>query len=435
MRIRTTLRLATTAALVVWLGAPCSAQEPSPEPPATPAARPASLRRSATAAAAGHGGSNTVAPGARRRAALQWDDPPAIGQPAVGLGDTSAVRVKDIATLQGVHPQPLVGYGLVVGLNKTGDRRQTIFSAQSLANMLERFGIVVPPDDMKVENIAAVMVTAELPPFARQGARLDITASSIGDARSLQGGTLVPTPLRGPDGRVMALAQGPLSIGGFGGGGKAGNSVQVNHLTVGRVPGGALVQVGQQIAIGSAETIQLSLLAADWTNARLLADTVNRELGSAVARVDDAATVSVGVPPEYRTSLPDLLARLEPLPLTVDMPARIVINERTGTVVVGSHVRIGAAAVAHGNLSVRISTRYDVSQPAPFANRGETIVVPDEQVDVQEQDNRLVALEEGTTLDAVVRALNSLGATPRDIIAIMQALKVAGALRAELVII
>ena len=369
-----------------------------------------------------------------RIASVQADASPQ-APPALGIGANSAVRVKDVATLQGVQAQPIVGYGLVVGLNKTGDKRQTIFSTQSLANMLERFGVVVPAEQMKVENVAAVMVTAELPPFARQGARLDITASSVGDARSLQGGTLVPTPLRAPDGRVVALAQGPLSIGGFGGGGRAGNSVQVNHLTVGRVPGGALVQVGQGVTLGNAQTIRLALGDADWTNARLLADAVNRELGSALARVEDAATVTISVPPDYQSSLPDLMARLEPLPLTVDLPARVVINERTGTVVVGSHVRIGAAAVAHGNLSVRISTKYNVSQPSAFAERGQTVTVPEESVDVQEQDNRLVALDEGTTLDAVVRALNSLGATPRDIIAIMQALKAAGALRAELVII
>lgn len=347
---------------------------------------------------------------------------------------TTAVRIKDIARLQGAQPVPLVGYGIVIGLNKTGDRRQTIFSAQSLANMLERFGIVVSPEQMKIENIAAVMVTTELPPYARPGARLDVTASSIGDARSLQGGTLVATPLRGPDGRVHALAQGPLSLGGFGGG-RGANSVTVNHLTVGRVPGGGLVQQGQHVALGPADTVLLALNEADWTNARHVADTINRDFGSAVARAIDPSNVQVDVPPNYHQSIPDLMARIEPLALTVDAPSRVVINERTGTVVVGSNVRIGAAAVAHGNLSVRIATRYTVSQPAPFSPKGETTVVPDEQVDVDEGDAKLVALPEGVTLDAVVRALNSLGATPRDIIAIMQALQAAGALRAEIVII
>jgi flagellar P-ring protein precursor FlgI len=356
------------------------------------------------------------------------------GPAAIGLATAGSVRVKDIATLQGVQPIPLIGYGLVIGLNKSGDKRQTIFSTQSLANMLERFGVVVPPDQVKVENIAAVMVTTELPPFARPGARLDVTASSVGDARSLQGGTLIATPLRGPDGRLYALAQGPLSIGGFGGG-KGATSVQVNHLTVGRVPGGALVQIGQQVSVGSPASIELSLFDADWSTAHRLADALNTALGGDVARVLDPSTVSINVPPEYKGAIPDLMARLEPLPIVVDEPSRVVINERTGTVVVGANVRIGAAAVAHGNLSVKISTRYEVSQPSPFSNKGDTVVVPQEQVEVNEQEAKLVSLEEGVTLDAVVRALNSLGATPRDIIAIMQALKAAGALRAELMII
>lgn len=344
------------------------------------------------------------------------------------------VRVKDVASLQGVQVVPLIGYGLVVGLNKTGDRRQTIFSAQSLANMLERLGLVVPGQQVKIENVAAVLVTAELPPFARSGARLDVTVSSIGDARSLQGGTLIATPLRGPDGQLHALAQGALSLGGFGAG-KGGNAVQVNHLTVGRVPSGALVQVGQQAILPEGDEVLLSLHEADFASARRLADAIDSDLGGGAARVVDPGAVAVRVPPHYRGAVSDLLARLEGLPLVVDTPARVVINERTGTVVVGAHVRIGAAAVAHGNLSVRISTRFEVSQPAPFSYQGETAVVPQQQLDVDEGEGQLVALEEGTTLDSVVRALNALGATPRDIIAIMQALKAAGALRAELVII
>jgi flagellar P-ring protein FlgI len=345
-----------------------------------------------------------------------------------------AVRVKDVATLQGVPPMPLIGYGLVVGLNKTGDRRQTVFSTQTLANMLKQLGVVVPGDAIKVENIAAVLVTAELPPFARPGVRLDVTVSSVGDARSLQGGTLIATPLRGTDGGVYGLAQGPLTLGAFGGGGR-GNSVQVNHLTVGRVPGGAMVHVGQQAAIPADGTLLLALGEADFVTASRLADAINFDLGGGVARAIDSATVLVVVPPPFRTAVPDLMARLERLPIDVDAPARVVINERTGTVVVGANVRLGAAAVAHGNLSVRISTRYHVSQPAAFSPDARTVVVPEEQVDVSEGDARLVTLQEGTTLDAVVQALNALGATPRDIIAIMQALKTAGALKAEVVVI
>jgi flagellar P-ring protein precursor FlgI len=329
---------------------------------------------------------------------------------------SAQVRVKDVATLDGYRPTPLLGYGLVVGLSKTGDKRQTIFTAQTLANMLERLGVGVNGGEIKIENTAAVLVTAELPPFARPGARLDVTASSVGDARSLQGGVLLVTALRGPDGSTYALAQGPLSIGGFGGG-KSGNSVQVNHLTVGRVPGGGLVESGARSAMKPVDEILLSLKDADFSTAKAI----------------DPATVSIRVPAVYKNSLPDLLARIEPLRFDVDAPARVVINERTGTVVIGSDVRIGRAAVAHGNLSVRISTHYDVSQPNALA-QGQTAVVPQEKVDVSEGAAQLVALDEGVTLDAVVRALNALGATPRDIIAIMQALKASGALRAELVI-
>lgn len=353
--------------------------------------------------------------------------------PALHADETGSARVKDVATLQGYPALPLIGYGLVIGLNKSGDRRQTLFSAQSLANTLEKLGVVVPGEQIKIENIAAVLVTSELPPFSRPGARVDVTVSSIGDARSLQGGTLIATGLRGPDGTTYALAQGPLTLGGYGGGG-GGNSVQVNHLTVGRVPGGGLVQLAQRVALPNEGELLLTLAEADFATAHRLAATINTDLGVGTARAVDSATVAVQVPAEYRGAIPDLMARLEPLSVSVDVPARVVINERTGTVVVGAHVRLGAAAVAHGNLSVKISTRFEPSQPAPFSS-GETVVVPQEEVDVTESDARLVALQEGTTLDSVVRALNALGATPRDIIAIMQALKTAGALRAELVII
>jgi flagellar P-ring protein precursor FlgI len=325
---------------------------------------------------------------------------------------TPGARLKDIAALQGPAATAVVGYGLVVGLNKTGDRKQTIFSAQTLASMLERFGVAVSPNAMKVENIAAVVVTAEIGPYMQNGGRIDVVASSIGDARSLQGGTLLPTPLRGPDGGVVALAQGPLSIGGFGAGG-GGNSVAVNHLTVGRVPRGALVQAAHPATLGDQDTLNLALYEPDFASAARLANAINMELGADAARALDAGSVRVRVPSAYKGNLAELIARLEPLPVSIDATARVVINERTGTVVMGGDVRIGAAAVAHGNLSVRISTRLDVS----------------------EGDNKLIALDAGTTLTDVVRALNGLGATPRDIIAIMQALKAAGALRAELVIL
>jgi flagellar P-ring protein precursor FlgI len=342
-------------------------------------------------------------------------------------------RLKDIVTLEGTSPSPLMGYGLVVGLNKTGDKRQTIFSTQSLANMLARLGVVVPADQVKVENIAAVLVTAELSPFQRSGARIDVLASSIGDARSLQGGTLLPTSLRGGDGQVVALAQGPLSLGGFGGGG-GGSSVQVNHLTVGRIPGGGVVQSAPAAAVTSTERLTFALREPDFVTATRVANAINTFLGGSSAKAVDPGSVILQVPEALRTSVPALMAQLETLPIETDVVARVVINERTGTVVVGGNVQLGTAAVAHGNLSVRITTRYEVSQPNPLA-AGDTVVVPNQQVDVREGTAKLVTLAEGTTLDAVASALNALGASPRDIIAIMQALKAAGALRAEIVIL
>jgi len=328
---------------------------------------------------------------------------------------------------------PLVGYGLVVGLNKTGDKKQTIFPAQTLATMLERFGQSVQPALLKVENIAAVMVTAQLGPYAQGGARLDVTVASVGDARSLQGGVLMPTSLRGPDGSHVALAQGPLTLGGYGAGG-GGNSVQVNHLTVGRVPNGGLVEVTRSLGMASADVVRLALHEPDFVSARRIATALNQELGAGSARVLDAGAVAIQVPTQYRSEIPELIARIEPLPVDLDVAARVVINERTGTVVLGGDVRIGPAAVAHGRLSVRIATQYEVSQPAPFSN-GKTQVVPQTDLNVEEHDAQIVNLEPGATLSDVVRALNVLGATPRDIITIMMSLKAAGALRAEVVIL
>ena len=342
-------------------------------------------------------------------------------------------RLKDVTSLQGATTLPLIGYGLVVGLNKTGDRRQTIFSAQTLTNMLERFGVAVSPGGIKIENVAAVLVTAEIGPYAQSGARLDVTASSIGDARSLQGGTLLPTPMRGPDGSIVALAQGPLSLGGFSAGG-GGNSVAVNHLTVGRVPGGGMVQVARQTAMPAADELRFALNQPDFVSAGRIARAVNMELGADRAHASDAGTVVIRVPTEYRASVPDLIARLELLSIAIDATARVVINERTGTVVLGGDVRIGPVAVAHGNLSVRIATQYTVSQPEALSS-GQTAVTPQTQVNVEQETRQLISLEEGTTLADVVRALNTLGVTPRDIIAIMQALKAAGALRAEVVVL
>lgn len=354
----------------------------------------------------------------------------AASRPAAGQGP---VRVKDVTTVQSARPSPIIGYGLVAGLNRTGDRRQAVLSSQSLANMLSRMGLNVPTDQVRVENVALVLVTAELPPFARPGTRLDVTVSSVGDARSLMGGTLLATPLRGADSSVQVLAQGPLSVGGFGAG-QGGNTIQVNHVTVGRIPGGGMVQSAPPVELLEGGRLTLTLRDPDFDTARRLAEAVNADLGAGAAQASDAASVSVNVPDRFRASPVELIARLEMLPLDVDSPARVVINERTGTAVVGAGVRLAPAAVAHGNLSVRISTQLTVSQPNPLSRNGETVVVPQTDVDIESAEGQLVALPEGATLDAVVRALNSLGASPRDIIAILQALKTAGALRAEIVI-
>ena len=356
----------------------------------------------------------------------------AAAQPAPATPAT-AVRLKDVASIQGQASTPLVGYGLVVGLNKTGDRRQTIFPAQTLATMLERFGQSVSPVALKVENIAAVLITAQVGPYAQAGSRIDVTVASVGDARSLQGGVLMPAPLRGPDGTVVVLAQGPLTLGGYGAGG-GGNSVQVNHLNVARVPNGGLVEVSRSNGFGTADIVRLALNEPDFVSARRVAAALNGELGPGSAKVLDAGLVAIQVPGPYRSEIPELIARIEPLPIELDVAARVVINERTGTVVLGGDVRLGPAAVAHGRLSVRIATNYEVSQPLPYS-KGSTEIVPQTEVDVEENRAQIVNLEPGATLSDVVRALNVLGATPRDVITIMMSLKAAGALRAEVVVL
>ena len=363
-------------------------------------------------------------------AAPETAPPAPAPQPAAPV---STVRLKDVASIQGEMSLPLVGYGLVVGLNKSGDKKQTIFPAQTLATMLERFGQSVPATALKVENIAAVIVQATLGPYATAGARVDVTVASVGDAKSLQGGLLMPTALRGPDGSVVGLAQGALSIGGFGAGG-GGNSVQVNHLTVGRISSGGLVQVSRTAGMAAADVVQLALREPDFSSAKRVAAALNQELGDGSARVLDAGAIAIQVPEEYRSGIPDLIARIEPLPIEMDTVARVVVNERTGTVVLGGEVRLGPAAVAHGRLSVRIATQYEVSQPAPLS-KGSTEVVAQTDIDVQETQAPMVTLEPGATLADVVKALNMLGATPRDIIVIMQSLKAAGALRADLVML
>lgn len=343
------------------------------------------------------------------------------------------VRVKDVARVHGVRDNDVYGYGLIVGLNGTGDRSTASpFTPQTIANMLQRLGIAVPPLALNSKNVAAVMVTAKLPPFVKTGTTLDVLVSSLGDASTLQGGTLLLTPLQGPDGRTYALAQGPVSVGGMVASGGTGDSVQKNHPTVGRVPGGAIVEREVPAALDPA-AFSLTLLQGDFTTAVRLAEAVNGAGMGSLARAVNPTTVTVAVPAAEQYRLVEFISRIEALTLKVDAPARVVINERTGTVVLGSQLRIATVAIAHGNLIVQIKNETQVSQPGAFAPIGsQTVVVPKSDVGVKEEKSQLALVREGASIGDVVQGLNSLGVTPRDLISILQAIRQAGALMAEL---
>ena len=300
--------------------------------------------------------------------------------------------------------------------------------------MLQRMGITVKPRDIMAKNTAAVMVTATLPPFPKPGSKIDALVSTLGDAKSLQGGTLLLTPLKGPDSKVYALAQGPVSIGGFVGGG-GGNVVQKNHPTAGKVPQGVIVEQDLHFTLGNGDEIKIFLHQPDFTTATTLAKKVNETLNFEYASTIDPSAVRLKIPPAYMDKKVEFITLIEGLDISVDIPARIVINERTGTVVIGDKVRISPVAIAHGNLTIEIKTEFGVSQPPPFApEKAKTVVVPQTDVTAKEQKASLMEVS-GTTLGEIVRALNALGVTPRDLIAILQALKASGSLKAELEII
>lgn len=344
----------------------------------------------------------------------------------------SAERIKDIATFEGVRDNQLVGYGLIVGLNGTGDKGPA--TMQSIANMLQRMGLTVKSTDVKAKNAAAVMVTASLPPFPKPGTRFDAIVSTIGDAGSLQGGTLVMTPLKGPDGTVYALAQGAVSIGGFTGGG-GGAGAQKNHPTTGKVPDGVIIEKDPKFALGDGNEIKLFLRRPDFTTAAGVARKINEVLKGDNASTIDPSSVRLKIPDEFKDKTVELITMVEALEVSVDVPARVIMNERTGTVVIGEKVRISPVAIAHGSLTIEIKTDYKISQPGAFApEKAETVVVPQKEVTVKEQKASLVEIS-GVTLGEVVKALNMLGVTPRDLMSILQALKSSGALRAELEII
>jgi flagellar P-ring protein precursor FlgI len=347
-------------------------------------------------------------------------------------GQAFGVRIKDIADIKGVRQNQLVGYGLVVGLNGTGDSDNAVFTIQSMASMLEKMGVTVASEDIEVDNVAAVMVTTDLPAFVRSGSRIDVLVSSIGDAEDLQGGTLIFTPLKAADGQVYAVAQGPISTGGFVVGSDSGSGVQKNFPTVGRVVNGALIEKEIPNKFNQKQSLTLTLHSPDFTTSSRVARAINIAFYDQIARSHDAGTIEVNVPGKYIGNVVALVTMIESLGVTPDTVSKVIINERTGTVIMGENVRISTVAIAHGNLSIEIKEDSNVSQPLPFSRRGETVVTPESQVLVQEGNNPIFLVNSGVSIAAVVKALNALGVSPRDLISIFQALKAAGALQAEL---
>jgi flagellar P-ring protein precursor FlgI len=344
----------------------------------------------------------------------------------------AATRLKDLASIEGVRDNQLVGYGLVVGLAGTGDRKQSVFSAQSLTNMLSRMGVTVDPTAIQVRNTAAVMVTGTLPPFAQPGSRIDVTAAAIGDAQNLQGGLLVLTPLRGADGAVYAVGQGAVVTGGFSAG-RTGAQQTVNHPTVGRVPSGGIVERASPTP-APGHRVRLQLRQADFTTAARMAEAVNRAFSSGappLARAENSGLVTVDIPPAFAERAVEFISQLESIAVDADRAARVVVNERTGTIVMGKDLHVAPVAVMHGNLTVEIQTTFQVSQPQALAT-GTTEVVPQVTLGAKEEKAKNIILKDGATVEDLVRALSAIGSTPRDIIAILQNLRAAGALEAEL---
>jgi flagellar P-ring protein precursor FlgI len=354
-----------------------------------------------------------------------------------------AARIKDVAMIEGVRENQLIGYGLVVGLDRTGD--QVIggqFTIQAMMSMLNKMGInlVINPIQLLTRNIASVMVTAKLPPFAKPGMPLDVIVSSMANAKSLQGGTLLLTPLKAPNQQVYAVAQGPVSIGGFlgGTGGAGGSTVTKNHQAAGTVPGGAIVEKEIVVNIESWESVNVMLRQADFTTALRVSEAIDGVFGPGTALPVNSGQIRSTVPAAFQGKIVQYLATLEGLNVSVDVQAKVVVNERTGTVVLGEHVRLSTCAISHGNLSISVKSTLNVSQPpAPVigSSAGQTVVTPDVQTEIKEEPSRLLVVDETVTLGEVVQALNAVGVTPRDLVAILSALKAAGSLQANLEII
>ena len=365
----------------------------------------------------------------------------------------NSARLKDISSIKGIRQNQLFGYGLVIGLFGSGDKGGTSFTQKGLANMLEYMGINVNPEDIKAKNVAAVVVSAKMPPFARIGKKIDVTLSSIGDAKSLLGGTLLLTPLKGVDGKVYALAQGPVVIGGYAVGGAAGGGVGKNHTTVGRISGGATIEREIPLSVMDKKELTIILNNPDFNTATRSARAINSLIGESIARPIDSGTLNLKVPEKFQDKVVKLIAQIGDLEVVPDSVAKVIVNEKTGTVVVGENVRIQKVAVAHGNLSIQIKETTQVSQPRAFAPSGRgaaatqmaggtivapggsTVVTPESEVRISEEDNRLLLIPEGRTIGELVNALNAIGVTPRDLITILQAIKAAGALHGDLEII
>ncbi len=341
-------------------------------------------------------------------------------------------RIKDIADVQGVRGNQLIGYGLVVGLEGTGDGQSSAFTPQTVANMLRKFGITlgVPTSQLQVKNVAAVMVTAELPPFTRSGSKINVTVSSIGDAKSLQGGTLLQSLMRAANGEVYATAQGPISIGGFNFG-SGGSSIQKNHVTAGRIPMGASVEQDVPTTLSDGGIVKILLRDPDFTTASRTAAAIRGSLPGVFAEATDPGTISVQIPPEQSGDLISFISRVERIGVTPDIQARIVVNERTGTVVMGGNVRLSSGAVAHGAISIKIENTPVVVPGASFSNQP-TVVVPQQTTTVQEKASQLASIPHTTTVDQLVRALNALGVSPRDLISILQGMQSAGMISATI---
>ena len=344
---------------------------------------------------------------------------------------TRRVLIRDITTIEGIRENPLIGYGVVVGLKRTGDSQQTLFTTQTLANVLQRLGVQIPASLIQVRNVAAVMVTASLPPFARPGTTIDVTVSSVADAKSLEGGVLLLTSLHAADGEIYAEAQGPLTLGGYTVGG-AGNAKEVNHVTVGRVPAGGIVERDSSIDLTHMQTLSIALREPDFTASHDVAAAINQQFGKPLATALDSRHIDINVTQTGIASVPTLISEVQNLAISVHPPAKVVMNERTGTIVMGGDVKLAPVSVLHGNLTVEVTTTFAVSQPAPFDRNGKTVVVPQTDLQANEGPARSIELKEGASVEELINGLHAMGATARDIVAILQAIKAAGGLQAEL---